>query len=194
MQLVMYHNTTDTLSPIKSLSSKNDTTRCHHKFRIVRPPTSKLGPKLLPLRRCMPCVILNGNSNFDVLLCFIYYIIQWTFLCDAIIWMGNTCSFKMLLELKPCLATFDVDAFCLNVVWVTANMSLSLSKLGAPLDHANPPLSHFMAHTQVVVLVLQWIKAVVHSTTGLSNSHSIDHNYPHLLPPKYPVTLVASVA
>jgi hypothetical protein len=79
------------------------------------------------------------------------------------------------------------------VVWVTANASLSLSKLGAPLDHANPPLSHLMACTKVVVLILQWIEAVVHSTTGMSNSHSID-NYPHLLSTKYPVTLVTSVA
>jgi hypothetical protein len=81
----------------------------------------------------------------------------------------------MFLELKPCLATFDIDVFCLNVVWITANVSLSLSKLDAPLDHANPPLSHLI------------------STTGMSDSHSID-NYPHLLSTKYPVTLVASVA
>jgi hypothetical protein len=50
------------------------------------------------------------------------------------------CSFKMVLELKAYLATFDMDVFCLNMLWVTANMSVSLSKLVASLDHAN---SHF---------------------------------------------------
>ena len=153
----------------------------HHKFLIVHPLMSQLGMHSLPLRRCIPCIIFNGNNNFNVLLCFIIHdIIQWTFLHKAIIWKGNTCSFKTLLELKLRLATFDVDAFCLNVVWVTANASLSHSKMGTPLDHTNPPLGHFMAHIKVVALVLQWIEAVVHRTTGVSDSHSIDHNYPHL--------------
>jgi hypothetical protein len=108
--------------------------------------------------------------------------------------MSNAHPFETFLELKPCLAMFNIDVFCLNVVWVTANASLSLSKLGAPLDHANPPLSHLVACTKVVVLILQWIEAVVYSTTGMSDSHSIDNNYPHLLSTKYPVTLVTSVA
>lgn len=36
--------------------------------------------------------------------------------------------------------------------------------------------------------------AVVHSTTQMSNSHTIYNNYPHFLPMKYPETLVASMA
>jgi hypothetical protein len=89
---------------------------------------------------------------------------------------------------------FNMDTFCLNVLWVTANMSLSLSKLVATLNHTKPPVSHLMGPTKMVVLIVQWIEAVVHSTTWMSNGHFIYNDHPHLLSMKHPQTLVASVA
>ena len=100
----------------------------------------------------------------------------------------------MVLELKACLATFDMDVFCLNVLCITANMSVSLSKLVTSLDHTNSPLSHLMALAKAVALILQWLEAVMHSRTWMSNSHTIYNNYLHFLPMKYPETLVASMA
>jgi hypothetical protein len=89
---------------------------------------------------------------------------------------------------------FNMNMFCLNMLWVTANTSLSLSKLVATLNHAKPPVSHLMGSTKMVMLIVQWIDAVVHSTTWMSNGHSIYNNHPHLFSTKHPQTLVMSVA
>ena len=69
--------------------------------------------------------------------------------------MRNLCLFKMIPQLKLCLATFDMNVFCFNVLRVTANMSGSLLNLGATLDCTNPPLSLLMAPAKAVMLIFQ---------------------------------------
>ena len=99
----------------------------------------------------------------------------------------------MILELKPCLAAFNMDSFCFDMFWITANVSILLVKLSAPLDCTNPPLSCLMTLAKAIPLSLQGLKAVVHSAAGMSNSHPIYNNNPHLLPMEYPKALVTSM-
>jgi hypothetical protein len=98
-----YSNSANTLSTIESLLSKDDTTRSNDELLIVCSSTSKLCLKLLALQVCVMSIILDGSCNLDLLLSFVIcYIIQCMFLCNAIIWMRDSCLFKMILELKLC--------------------------------------------------------------------------------------------
>jgi hypothetical protein len=51
-----------------------------------------------------------------------------------------------------------------------------------------------MAPAKGLLLVLQWLEAIVHTTTWMSDSYTIYNNYPHLLSMKNPETLVTSMA
>jgi hypothetical protein len=134
-----YSNTVNALSTIESLSSKDDTTRSNNELLIVYLSMSELCSKLLVLQVCITGVVLDGSCNLNILLSFVIcYIIQCMFLHNAIIWMRDSCLFKMILELKPCLAMLNMNVFCFDVIRVTANTMIgSWHRISSELTHTH---------------------------------------------------------